>query len=335
MTGRLLDVRDLRVTVGSKPSVREAVRGVSFHVDRGERVGIVGESGCGKTLTGLAVAGLLGRDGQHPAVQVHEPGSSGPGGQGGGKRGPSAGMIFQDPMASLNPVRRVMDQVSEVVACRGIPGADARARASALLGEVGFSDPAAVGRLFPHQLSGGMAQRVAIAAALASDPPLLVADEPTTALDVLSERVVLSLLQEVQRSRDMGLLLISHDLSLVASFCHRVLVMYAGRIVEEGHSAKILDAPQHPYSRALLEAVPNPGSRVLPAPIPGRVPSPGEDPGGCAFHPRCPISTAICSQVRPLPEPALHGGIVECFEAANPEGDAGVGEASSREVDGV
>jgi oligopeptide/dipeptide ABC transporter ATP-binding protein len=293
---RVLDVRNLRVSFPAADGRRfHPVDGVSFTLDRGETLALVGESGCGKSLTSLALLQL-----------VPPPGRVDPGSTillGGDTdvlqlrgealrriRGKRIGMIFQDPMTSLNPVFTVGDQIAEGVRAHlPVTKAEARARALALLQEVGIPDPAARLDAYPHQLSGGMRQRVMIAIALAADPEILVADEPTTALDVTVQAQILEVLDRLRRSHGMAVLLITHDLGIVAGRADRVAVMYAGQIVEEAPTAELFAHPSHPYTRGLFASVPRisgPVERLTP--IGGSVPSPAEWPSGCRFRPRCP-----------------------------------------------
>jgi oligopeptide/dipeptide ABC transporter ATP-binding protein len=302
----LLQVRDL--TIGYAGTA--LVRGVSFGIGAGEIVALVGESGSGKTLTGRAIIGLL----RHTRLSVA--GEIVFGGRDLTRlperelrriRGGQLGMIFQDPVAALDPVVRVGNQVAEAVAQHAGPGAgrrraDQRARVLELLTQVGITDPELRARQFPHELSGGMCQRVLIAIALAGEPSLLIADEPTTALDVTIQAQVLDLLDGLRRDRGMSVLLITHDMGVAARLASRVLVMYAGAIVEVAHVAEFFSGPVHPYSRALIEAVPRidaAPARRLPA-ITGSVPEAASLPPGCAFHPRCPHTTALCQEHEPV-----------------------------------
>lgn len=286
------------------------VENVSFSLGRGETLGLVGESGCGKTLTCLALLGLLpaggrvtgGRvmiDGADTGTMTRQDRSR--------LRGSTIAFISQDPMAALDPNFTVGSQIGEAVRVHsGRDRRSARARTLALLEQVRIPDAARAARLYPHQLSGGMAQRVSIAVALAGEPSVLIADEPTTALDVTVQAEVLRLLTGIQRETGMAMLLISHDWGVVADTCGRCLVMYAGEIVEMGSVAGLLDRPLHPYSEGLLAADPHvsePGRRL--ATIPGSVPAPGDRPAGCRFGPRCRYATAECSAGPvPLGEPA-------------------------------
>lgn len=299
-----LQVRDLVVEFPAPGGPVRPVDGVGFDLDRGEFLALVGESGCGKSLTGLALLQLLPPPGRigGGSIRLDDQELRGCGAdQLRSIRGRRIGMIFQDPMTALNPVLRIGRQVDEtVVTHRAVRGAAVRAATLDLLAEVGLPDPAALADAFPHQLSGGMRQRVLIALALAGAPDLLVADEPTTALDVTVQAQILALLDDLRRRRGMALLFITHDFGIVASRADRVAVMYAGQIVECATTATLFRAPAHPYTRALLAAVPRlegPVSRLRP--IAGQVPRPAHWPAGCRFHPRCPDRMAICGRDAP------------------------------------
>ena len=302
----VLGIRGLRVAFRGVP----ALHGIDLDVAPGESLGLVGESGCGKSVTWLAALGLLpgaevsgsvalaGQEllGASPAVLDRV-------------RGGRIAMIFQDPASALNPVHRIGRQIVEALRLhRGLRGAAARAEAVRLLDQVGI--PGAARRLegYPHEMSGGQNQRVMIAMALAGRPELLVADEPTTALDATIQAGILDLLRRLQRETGMALVLISHDLGVVAETCSRVCVMYAGRIVEEAPAAALFAGPAHPYSAGLLAALPAmTGPRTRLAAIPGGVPEPSRLPPGCAFSPRCPLAVPACGAAVPTLR-ALGGG---------------------------
>ncbi|WP_337875223.1 ABC transporter ATP-binding protein [Elioraea sp.] len=303
MAAPLIAIAGLTVDFDTGRRVVRALHGVDLALARGEAVGLVGESGSGKSVTWLATLGLLGPrariagsarlDGVElvgAPVRLLET-----------VRGRRIAMIFQDPSSSLNPVHRIGRQIGEALALhRGLAGPAARAEAVRLLDRVGI--PAAARRLddYPHQLSGGQNQRVMIAMALAGEPDLLVADEPTTALDATIQAQILKLLGDLRRDSDMALVLISHDLGVVAENCDRVAVMYAGRIVEQAEAARLFGSPQHPYTQGLLDALPDlEGPRRRLTPIPGTVPEPARLPPGCAFAPRCPRADAACAGVVP------------------------------------
>jgi oligopeptide/dipeptide ABC transporter ATP-binding protein len=292
---RVLDVRDLRISFPASDGRRfHPVDGVSFSLDRGETLALVGESGCGKSLTSLALLRLVpppGRIDSGSAIRLGDTDVLALEGEALRQiRGRSIGMIFQDPMTSLNPVFTAGDQIAEAVRAHlRVSKAEARERARALLQEVGIPDPAERLDAYPHQLSGGMRQRVMIAIALAAEPEILVADEPTTALDVTVQAQILEVLDELRRRRGMAVLLITHDLGIVAGRADRVAVMYAGQIVEEATTADLFARPSHPYTQGLFASVPRitgPVQRLTP--IRGTVPPPTAWPDGCRFRPRCP-----------------------------------------------
>ena len=300
----LLKVTDLSINVAG--ASLDLVRGVSFTLAKGETLCIVGESGCGKSLTALALMGLL----TTPPMLVTQGSATFQGrdllqlpiGELQALRGNSMAMIFQEPMTSLNPVLRIGEQIAESV-CRhkGVSRLEARARALEMLQRVGI--PAAEKRLdeFPHQLSGGMRQRVMIAMALANDPTLLLADEPTTALDVTIQAQVLDLMRDLQAETGTAMILITHDLGVVAEMADTVAVMYAGQIVEIGPAREIFEDAQHPYTIGLMSAVPSVGARSERlVTIPGVVPSAMDMPAGCRFASRCPFADAICANVPSL-----------------------------------
>jgi oligopeptide/dipeptide ABC transporter ATP-binding protein len=304
----LLEVRDLRISFPTAGTRVFAVDGVSFTLARGEMLAVVGESGCGKSMTSLSLLRLVPHPGRiEPGAVIRLDGQDLMTLDEAGLRrirGRRIGMIFQDPMTSLNPVFTVAEQISESIrAHRRMSRAEARARALDLLREVGLPDPEARLDQYPHQLSGGMRQRVMIAIALASEPEILVADEPTTALDVTVQAQILEVLDRLRAARGMAVLLITHDLGIVAGRADRVAVMYAGRLVEEAPTAELFARPSHPYTRGLLASVPRlsgPVTRLTP--IAGSVPLPTAWPSGCRFHPRCPDVLPRCPSDDP---PAL------------------------------
>ncbi len=296
----LLELRDLGVTYRTEGGPVPAVRGVDLVIEPGDTVGLAGESGCGKSTIAGAVLRLLPATTEVTGqvllegddVYAMKPGKLR------AVRWTSAAIVFQGALHSLNPVHRIGPQIEEAVLQHASPpsAAAARARAAELLERVGI--PAARVDAYPHQLSGGQRQRVLIAIALACEPKLLIADEPTTALDVMVQAQVLELLAELQRDHGLAMLFITHDLSVLAQVCDRLAVMYAGRIVEEGPSAEVLTSPQHPYTRALAGAFPtigDPTSRLAPRGLAGDPPDPTALPGGCAFHPRCPVAVERCA----------------------------------------
>jgi peptide/nickel transport system ATP-binding protein len=293
-TTPLLEVRDLAVSFGRGAHVVEAVRTASFTIGRGESVGLVGESGSGKTVTSLAIMGLVDLLGGHVTHgDVRFDGRSLVGldpAEWRRIRGRHISMVFQQPVRSLNPALKVGEQIAETIrAHERISRRDAWARAVDLLDRVRIARPAQRAHAFPHQLSGGMCQRVMIAIAVACQPDLIIADEPTTALDVTVQAQILRLMRELIDESGTSLLYISHDLAVISEICSRVTVMYAGETIESGPRADVLSAPRHPYTSGLLQCAPEIGSgrQRLPV-IPGMVPSPDRMPPGCRFAPRCP-----------------------------------------------
>jgi peptide/nickel transport system ATP-binding protein len=295
----VLEVAKLNVTFGSTVA---AVRGMSLTVNRGETHCLVGESGCGKSVTALAIMGLLARSAQRSAdvLRFHDFDLTRLSERGMARlRGDRLAMIFQEPMTSLNPAYTIGSQMAEVLQRhRRVSRAQALDRAAELLGRVGITAPGMRLNQYPHQLSGGLRQRVMISMALMCEPELLIADEPTTALDVTVQAQILRLLQALQRELGLALLLITHDLGIVARMADRVSVMYAGKVVESASVDALFAAPTHPYTRGLLRCIPIPGSVQRGAPlgsIPGVVPRMPPDFAGCAFRDRCPHAIAECA----------------------------------------
>jgi oligopeptide/dipeptide ABC transporter ATP-binding protein len=297
----LLEVRDLTIEVLTPGGWRGVTRDVSFQVGRGETVGLVGESGCGKSTTALAMLGLLPPESARVAggtVRLAGTDLSGLTRRGWEDlRGERVSMIFQEPMSSLHPAFTVGEQIAESVRRhRGAGRRAARQRAVELLDLVGVPEAGRRAGAYPHEFSGGMRQRVLIAIALACEPELLVADEPTTALDVTVQAQILDLLQEMRERFGLSILLVTHDLGVVAEVADRVVVMYAGEVVEQAAVGDFLHRARHPYSRALLAAsTPRPGAE--PAWIPGAPPLPEAMPGGCRFHPRCRHAEQRCARI--------------------------------------
>ena len=304
-TDDILRVEDLSIWFATGAGEVQAVRDVSFTVRAGEAVGMVGESGCGKSITGLAVMRLLetpparvegrvlfkGRDLlQLPEREMQT------------LRGSAVSMVFQDPMTAIDPVFTVGRQIAETVrAHRGLDKKQSREAAIDMLASVGIPLPRQRFDEYPHQLSGGMRQRVMIAMALSCEPSLLIADEPTTAVDVTIQAQILELLRRLSEQHGTAVLFITHDLGVVAEFCSRVLTMYAGEIVENAGVDALLTAPRHPYTSGLLQAIPRVANRGRPLQsIRGRVPSPADMPSGCRFHPRCDHVKEPCSQRQQL-----------------------------------
>ncbi|HYZ23305.1 MAG TPA: ABC transporter ATP-binding protein [Rhodopila sp.] len=321
----LLEVENLQTHFATPDGVVRAVEGLSFHVDAGETVAIVGESGCGKSVTSMSILRLVpeppgkiqgritfqNRD----LLQLSEQEMR-------DIRGNAISMIFQEPMTSLNPVLTVGRQIDETVRLhQGLNARDAEAKAIEMLTLVGIPAPGRRVREYPHQLSGGMRQRVMIAMALACNPKLLIADEPTTALDVTIQAQILDLMRDLKNRLGSAIMLITHDLGVVAEMAERVVVMYAGRKVEEAPVREIFAHPMHPYTRGLLGAVPKLGSSLEEGPrsklaeIPGLVPSLRKPIVGCAFAGRCPMATDLCRRVAPAIEPKAPGHSAACHYA--------------------
>ncbi len=317
----LLRVENLAIDVARDGGTCRLVHDAHFSVDRGETIAIVGESGSGKSLTALAVMDLLGEglsvsggrilfdDQDLTALSPRERNAL---------RGSKVAMIFQEPMTSLNPVRSIEHQLTEGMRLKmKLSRKAARARALELLNEVGISDPVRRLKQYPHQLSGGMRQRVMIAIALSCEPDLILADEPTTALDVTIQAQILALTSRLCRDHGVGLVLITHNLGIVARYAQNVAVMYGGRVVERATARQLYRDPQHPYTRGLLASVPRldlPRDTPL-RPIPGAPPDPTVELPGCRFHPRCPKATDICA--RQVPEFSVTDGHeVACWNAA-------------------
>ncbi len=320
----LLEVENLRIDLVTDDGARPAVEEVSFAIGRGETLGLVGESGCGKSITALSLMGLLrpplhraggtirleGREIQDlPAAELRK------------LRGARIAMIFQEPMTALNPLSPVGRQIAEMfILHQNASASQAEKLAIDSLRQVRVPAPERRALDYPHQLSGGMRQRVMIAIALACKPDLLIADEPTTALDVTVQAEIVDLMKELCAERGTAILMISHDLGLVTDICARVCVMYAGRIVERQQSGAVFRHPTHPYTIGLVGSLPRLGLRAQHgqrrlAEIAGTVPSVFAFPSGCRFHPRCPRSTEICTIEDPPPHDIEGGGAVRCHHA--------------------
>jgi oligopeptide/dipeptide ABC transporter ATP-binding protein len=317
MTTPALELDDVGVALPVGGRQREIIRSVSLAVAAGEALGLVGESGSGKSMTLRAVLGLLPAGAQATGTVRcgGEEISALTERQRRAFRSAHLATVFQDPRTSLNPVRRVGDFLTEELRARGGGRAAVTARAIALLEDVGIDDPARRLRQYPHELSGGMLQRVVIAAALASEPSVLLADEPTTALDVTTQAEVMAILDARRRERRMAMLFVTHDLDLAVAVCDRIAVMYAGRIVAIQPAASLRDRPSHPYTKALLGSRPSIDETVarLDA-IPGRPVSAFEAPAGCAFAPRCPHREARCETTEPALR-AIGGAWSACLRA--------------------
>lgn len=293
---RLLDVRNLEVTYASGAA---AVRGVNLSVDAGQKLGVAGESGCGKSTLALALLRLLpaGTKVTGEVLLDGEDVLTMKWGQVRAVRWAGASIVFQGAMHSLNAVHRIGDQIAEpILLHKKATQAGAKKKVGELLEQVGL--PAARAEAYPHELSGGQRQRVMIAMALACDPRLIIADEPTTALDVMIQAQILRLIEQLVAEQDLGLIMISHDLAVLSDTCDRLAVMYAGRVVEEGPAAEVYENAQHPYGQALSAAFPRIGdtaSRFAPRGLPGDPPDPSLLPTGCTFHPRCPVALDSCT----------------------------------------
>src|SRR5829696_4916702 len=321
LMSHLLEVRNLQTHFPTRAGLVRAVDGVSFHVDRGELLCLVGESGCGKSITALSVMRLISAPGKIAGGEISFEGEdllAASEARMREIRGDDIAMIFQDPMTSLNPVYTVGEQIAEALRLhRGMTRAQAREATIQAMTEVAIPDPARRVDDYPHQLSGGMRQRVMIAMALACDPKLLIADEPTTALDVTIQAQILELLNELRRTRDLGVLLITHDLGVVAEVADRVAVMYTGRIVEESPVEELFARPKHPYTEGLLRSVPKLTSTQVIGKerletIEGVVPRPTDLPHGCHFAPRCPHRMPRCTSDE-IPLYQLEGSVeVRC-----------------------
>jgi len=304
----VLEVRDLHTVVRTDGHDLPVVRGVSFDVRAGEAVALVGESGSGKSLTALSVMGLLPDAARVVGGSVRLGGrdlQSLPESERRRTRGAQIAMVYQDPMTSLNPLMRVGSQVVEALDAHGVPRDEARRRAVEALGGAGLPRPERVARRYPHELSGGQRQRVMIAMAIALRPTVLIADEPTTALDVTIQQQVLALVDELRRATGLALIWITHDLGVVARVADRVLVMYAGQVVEAGPTRDLYRAPQHPYTAGLLGSIPPMLGTERPdlLQIGGAPPDLARRPSGCAFHPRCPQRVDRCVEEEPVLKP--------------------------------
>ena len=331
MSDPLLEVKDLRVEFPTRRGTLTAVDGISFSIAPGEVLGVVGESGAGKSLTGMAIIGLLEPPGRIAGGEIRLEGAridALPYEQMRRIRGRRIGAIFQDPLTSLNPLYTIGEQLVETIRTHlDVSQAGARARALALLGEVGIPAPESRFDHYPHQFSGGMRQRVVIALALCADPRLIVADEPTTALDVSIQAQIITLLKRLARDHGTAVLLITHDMGVIAETADRVAVMYSGRIAEIGPVRDVIHAPRHPYSVGLMGSIPKLRQRTAGAEhgrtrlvqIEGSMPRLTAIPPGCAFHPRCPKRFERCDRERPEPI-ALGANRTACWLYADRSG---------------
>ncbi|GIH21718.1 peptide ABC transporter ATP-binding protein [Acrocarpospora phusangensis] len=314
--GALLEVEDLTVWLATRGGPRKAVDGLSFQVDAGEIFGIAGESGSGKTMTALALLGLLPHAAKTAGRAVFEGRDllAMPARELRAVRGRKIAMVSQDPSTSLHPMLSIETQLTEHMRHHlGLGKSEARGRAVELLATVRIPDPEQALRAHPAQFSGGMRQRIAIAVALACEPRLLLADEPTTALDVTVQAGILRLLHRLRRERDLAVIVITHDLGVMSAVADRICVMYGGRTAEVGPREDVLTRPRHPYTRGLLDALPHPeGGAATLQPIPGSPPALGAVPEGCPFHPRCGFAVPDCRAVRPEPVLVASGHLAAC-----------------------
>jgi oligopeptide/dipeptide ABC transporter ATP-binding protein len=322
----LLAIEDYHLAINTFDGPARVLNGIDLSLEEGETLGIVGESGCGKTVLARTILGIGPGRAERTAGRILFEGEDVDGlseRQWRGIRGVKISMIFQDPMTYLNPLFTIGRQLGDAIAAHARaerlakPGAGARrARAAELLDQVGMREPDRVLDSYPHQLSGGMRQRVLIALALSGKPRLLIADEPTTALDVTVQAQVLRLLRDLVDRLGLTVMMISHDVGAIAAIAGRVAVMYAGNVVEQGATARLLARPLHPYTQGLLAALPEiDGERRHLAGVPGTIPSLIDPPSGCRFHPRCPRATAICAAERPMMRAADLSHAVACHHA--------------------
>ena len=316
---RLVEIDDLHVSFSQHEGLVQAVRGVSFSLDSGESLGIVGESGSGKSVTCGALLRLLREPPARITAKSMQLGGTdmltASSRQISAVRGRVAAMVFQDPMTSLDPVFSIGHQLAEtIIVHRKVSKAEALAQAAAALHRVEIKNADDVLRYYPHQLSGGMLQRVMIAMALSCEPDVLIADEPTTALDVTIQAQILQLIKDIQAESGMGLVMITHDLGVIAETVDRVVVLYGGKVMETGPVEAIFEAPLHPYTKALLNSIPGQtaGKQRLTE-IPGASPNPAHPPAGCPFHPRCPMAIAECRRVTPSLELKDRGRLAACI----------------------
>ena len=313
----LLEVQDLKVKFALRFGDLTAIDGASFTLDKGERLGIVGESGAGKSVTGFAIINLLSKPGFIAGGKILFNGeeiSAFPEKKMRSIRGNRISMIFQDPMMTLNPVFTIGTQMVETLkAHQQITTAEARRVALEKLKKVHIPSPEKRLSQYPHEFSGGMRQRIIIAISLLTDPSIIIADEPTTALDVTIQAEIMDLLQELCRTDDMGLILITHDLGVVSQVTEKIAVMYAGKMIETGDTATVVNSPSHPYTQGLIKSLPGalkPGETLYQ--IPGMMPNLTEIPPGCAFNPRCPIKQDICLKEVPLLRRTEKGIMAAC-----------------------
>jgi len=319
MAQKLLEISDLRTYFFTEAGVVKAVDGVSVDVDNGETIGLVGESGSGKSVTaqsalrivpkpGKIVGGSIKFEGQDLLVKTEEDMRK--------LRGPKMAVVFQDPTTSLNPVYTVGKQLTDIISLhRNLTKGEAQKSALRILERVGIPEPEKRLKAYPHELSGGMKQRVAIARALSCEPKLLFADEPTTNLDVTIQAQVLDLLKQLQKELGMTMVMITHDMGIIADMARRVTVLYAGKVMEVADTVTLFTVPKHPYTEALLKAVPSVAQTQSLDVIPGNIPNLIEPPSGCVFHPRCKYAKEICMKEVPPIEKVSEGHYVACHRS--------------------
>jgi oligopeptide/dipeptide ABC transporter ATP-binding protein len=316
LEGSLLEIRDLKTYFFTEAGVVKAVENATVDVKSKETIGLVGESGSGKTVTALSALRIIPRPGRIVGGSIKFEGTdvlAMSDEEMRKLRGPKMAMVFQDPSSSLNPVYTVEKQLSDILMLhRNLTKKEASERAQYLLELVGIPEPHTRLKAYPHELSGGMKQRIAIARALSCEPTLLFADEPTTNLDVTVQAQVLELMKKLQRDLGMSMVMITHDMGIIADMTERVTIMYAGKVMEAADTKTIFHDPKHPYAEALLAAVPRVDQRKILEVIPGNIPNLIEPPSGCVFHPRCKYAKQICTDAVPSLEEAEKGRLVAC-----------------------
>jgi len=314
----VLDIQNLKTYFHTEAGVVKAIDGISLHVEKGETLGLVGESGSGKTMTALSVLNIVPSPGKVNSGKIlfnNNVISNLDEDQMRKIRGKKIALIFQDPTSSLHPLYTVGKQISDILKTHdGLNSKEAKKRVIELFTEVGIPEPEIRVNQYPHEFSGGMKQRVAIARALALDPELLFADEPTTNLDVTIQAQVLDLLKHLKKSKQMSLIIITHDMGVVANITQRITVLYAGMVAEIADTKTLFKNPKHPYTRQLLDAVPRPDVKKRLEPIPGNIPQLISPPTGCRFHPRCKYAEKICSEQIPVLENVAKDHFVSCHK---------------------
>lgn len=312
----ILDIQNLKTYFHTEAGIVKAIDGISLHVEKGETLGLVGESGSGKTMTALSVLNIVPNPGKINSGKIlfnNNVISNLKEEQMRKIRGKKIALIFQDPTSSLHPLYTVGKQIGDILKTHDkLNSKEAKKRVIELFIEVGIPEPEIRVNQYPHEFSGGMKQRVAIARALALNPELLFADEPTTNLDVTIQAQVLDLLKHLKKSKQMSLIIITHDMGVVASITQRITVLYAGMVAETADTKTLFKNPKHPYTRQLLDAVPRPDVKKRMEPIPGNIPQLISPPTGCRFHPRCKYAEKICSEKIPVLEPVSKNHFVSC-----------------------